>query len=186
MKNDIYILNLLLSDQPRDQDKGLLDLYQRNRHPIQNYILRNSGSQEDAEEVLQDALVALFINSRKAGFKLTAKLDTYLYSIARNIWYKKLRKRSREPQFKIVDLLEIKGSYQLGEQDKTGESPLFNMIKKMSSRCSEILTMIYLREMGIKEIQEALGYQSEQAVRNKKSNCLGKLRAEYQEKGKAK
>ena len=176
MQSDDQLLAALRSDKQLQQDQALRLLYRRNTKVIRRLIVSRGGRKEEAEEVLQDALVAVYMNARKEGFQLSAKLDTYLYGIAKNIWFKKLRKQSREPRFEpieehdtgTVDFVDI-----ILEEE---ESPLFRAIKKLTQRCSELLTMIFVREMGIQEIQTALGYGSLQAVRNKKSDCLARLR----------
>ena len=61
------------------------------RKMIFSLVIKNSGNEEDAIDVLQDALIVLCEKVKLGTFELSSKLSTYLYGIARNIWYKKLR-----------------------------------------------------------------------------------------------
>lgn len=61
----------------------LIDLYKQYEAMISNHVLQNSGNEDDAKDVLQDTLVALWQNVRKPHFELTVQLSTYLFAIAK-------------------------------------------------------------------------------------------------------
>jgi RNA polymerase sigma factor (sigma-70 family) len=183
--NDLALLALLKSGEQLSENQALLFLFRKNIGPVRQHVLRNMGTEEEAMELLQDSLVALFFNARKDSFALTAKLDTYLFAIAKNLWFKQLRKKraeiKTETYTQALDNLGDDVTEGLLEQE-TG--PLQRLIAQMSLRCKEVLSMIFVHELGIKEIKERLDYASEQAVRNKKSECLGRLREMYLELNK--
>lgn len=173
---DLKIVRYLQSNQRRLQDIALEQLYFRNLSSIKSLTTQNSGTPEDAEEVLQDALVVVYQAVRKRGFQLTSKLDTFLYSIAKNIWFKRLRKKSREvvtvsPNGEFFPLEPIHPAQKnsLGEQ-------MLEAIQHISPQCKKVLTMIYVEEKDNHETMRAMGYKSMAVLRNKKSNCLKKLR----------
>ncbi len=177
---DLELLHWLRSGNTALENKALEVLCKRNRARLVSYTCRNQGSQEEAIELLQDCLVAVFYNAKKEGFQLTAKWDTYFFAIARNLWLKKLRSKRREvplvdwPADLDLPALEVPDALLREER-----GPLLRLLDQISLRCREVLTMIYVNELGIKEIKELLGYTSEQGVRNKKSECLGRLRNLY-------
>lgn len=184
MRKDSNLVQYIQSPQRKLQDAALEQLYFRNKSKIEAYIGRNNGTKEDAEEVLQDALVTIFQAIRKSGFQLTSKLDTFLFGVARNIWFKRLRKQRHE-----IETVAFPDQVSNPDWILEAETPsyaisdkMLQLIRKMSNRCREILTMIYVEEKEIREIKEALGYQSLQAVRNKKSTCLKKLKEHFQGK----
>lgn len=176
MVKDLKLVKYLQSDQCRLQDVALERLYLRNLSSIESLTCQNSGTPEDAKEVLQDALVVVYQSVRKHGFQLTSKLDTYLYSIAKNIWFKQLRKKKRE-----VETVPIDGQGFLLAAPKSPDSALGEQvmlaIQNMSPQCRKILTMIYVEEKDNNETMRAMEYKSLAALRNKKSNCLQKLRS---------
>ena len=54
--------------------------------------MTNSGTEDDAKDIFQEALIVVFKNIReKADFKLESGFQTYIYSIARLLWLKHLR-----------------------------------------------------------------------------------------------
>src|SRR5436190_2163997 len=77
-------------------DQGaLIEIYKDCFAMVKNYVIKNNGAQEDAEDLLQDALVVLWQNVRKPEFELTSKPSTYIMAIVKNMWLKKLSKNSR-------------------------------------------------------------------------------------------
>jgi RNA polymerase sigma factor (sigma-70 family) len=175
--SDLEMLRFLRSENKVLEDKALTELAHRNRVRLLSYLSRNGGNQEEATELMQDCLVAIFYNVRKPAFALTAKLDTYFFAIARNLWLKRLRSKRRE-----IQLVEWPVEMDLPAHDlpdalwQEEPTPMAQLLSKISQRCKEVLTMIFVDDLGIKEIKEQLGYASEQAVRNKKSECLAWLR----------
>lgn len=65
------------------------------KRPILNMIFRTLRDVDEAEDLAQ----VVFIQAHKsaAGYKATAKLGTWLFTIARNLCLNELRRRSRHP-----------------------------------------------------------------------------------------
>ncbi|MFN2516518.1 MAG: RNA polymerase sigma factor [Pyrinomonadaceae bacterium] len=74
---------------------AFLQLYERHRDAVFRFTYRLSGTVEMAEDITHDCFLSVvkkpenFIPSR-------ASLRTYLFSAARNLWLKQLRKLGRE------------------------------------------------------------------------------------------
>src|SRR5688500_12714660 len=85
----------LVTEIRKGNKEALVHLYEGNYASIKSYILKNSGSTDDVEDVLQDAVIAVWQKVARPDFELTAKLSTFLFAIARNIWLKALNKAKR-------------------------------------------------------------------------------------------
>ena len=72
----------------------LRQVYAKYFDSIAKFTLQNKGSLEDAKDLFQDALMIMYEKLQDADFELQHGLHTYLYSICRNLWLKKLRKKS--------------------------------------------------------------------------------------------
>ncbi len=178
MVEDSKLINDLQSHQRKLQDEALERLYFRNLSTIESFVNQNSGTTEDSHEVLQDALVVVFQSVRKQGFQLTAKLDTFLYGIAKNVWYNRLRKMRREIKTIPIQDAHAEPTFpNMETASQTISEKWLQFIRQMSPKCRRLLTVIYVEEKDINETMVAMEYKSEQAVRNKKSNCMQKLRA---------
>ena len=76
-----------------DGDKDVLRYVYDEYYPtIQVLIFRNSGKDEDAEDIFQDTLMIIYQKVRKNDLKLECSFKTYFYSISRNLWLQKLEK----------------------------------------------------------------------------------------------
>lgn len=84
--------------KPASPDYG--KIYQQHFPSIKRYILNNSGTEADAEDIFQDAMVVILEKYMLDDFKLTATLKTYIYAVSKNLWLKKLRtKKGNEINF---------------------------------------------------------------------------------------
>lgn len=86
---------LLLERAGAGDQAAFLQLYERHRDAVFRFTYRLSGTVEMAEDITHDCFLSVvkkpenFIPSR-------ASLRTYLFSAARNLWLKQLRKLGRE------------------------------------------------------------------------------------------
>ena len=81
---------------------AFLELYEQHRDPVFRFTYRLSGSVELAEDITHDCFLSLM--RKPEGFiPGRASLRTYLFSAARNLWLKQLRKLGKESAIDDVD-----------------------------------------------------------------------------------
>ena len=85
--------NNIVTGIKKGDSETLHAIYKDHFGMIRNLVMKNSGSESDAEDVFQDALVVLFKKFNHSKFNLTVKFKTYFYSVCRNIWLTELKKR---------------------------------------------------------------------------------------------
>ena len=69
-----------------DHDTMLVDeIYSRFSGKIKSMILQNNGSEADAADVFQEALVDIYKKAKK-GFTLTCPMEAFFYHVCRNRW----------------------------------------------------------------------------------------------------
>lgn len=178
MTKDQEILQYLQSNRSTQQDEALRALYQLHYGMIEQLVLRNNGEREDAADVFQDGLVALFHKSRQPGFVLTASLKTFLYAICRNLWLMKLRKGKKETP--LTDVHQETVSLDAGIldilEDNDRNQLVADGLQHLGGDCQKVLQLYYFERTKMKEIADTMGYSGEQVAKNKKSRCLSKLR----------
>ncbi len=86
---------LLLQQAGAGDRAAFLELYQQHRDPVFRFTYRLSGSVEMAEDITHDCFLSLMRKPDNFIFG-RATLRTYLFSAARNLWLKQLRKLGRE------------------------------------------------------------------------------------------
>lgn len=109
-----------------DQD-ALRDLYERHGGALLGLARRMLGSQEEAEEVLDDTLLGLWRHA--AGFDpAKASVKTYLFAMARNLCLSRLRARRARPRLEDFD--ESAMAYQLAFS--TNPDPLPSVLARQA------------------------------------------------------
>ena len=58
-------------------------------------VLKNNGSEDDAKDIFQEAVIVLYNKVQTGNFELSSKLNTFLYSVCRRLWLKRLNHQSR-------------------------------------------------------------------------------------------
>ena len=141
---------------------------------VSSMILKNSGSDDDSEDVFQEALIIVFKRLREEpGFELTSTFSTFLYSVARLIWLKKIRE---DKKMKVTELKrEMEEFIEFEEpppvQDKDLRMAVYqrNLIL-IPEDCQKILVLTG-QNISAKEIAEKLGFRSDTYVRKRRHFC---------------
>lgn len=175
---DKLIIESLQGDSYTKHDEAFRVMYQHFFASVEAFIIGNSGSSEDAEDTFQDTLIAVFNNLRKGNFQLQSSLKTYVFSISRNLWLNKLRRQGR-----MVNITREHEQIEIPENQMNilveGERSeiIANLIAKMGEECRQLLLYFYFDRLRMKRIMELMSFSSEQVTKNKKSQCMKKLRA---------
>lgn len=161
----------------KDRDTKVLDFVYKNYfNQIKVFISQNRGTEEDAQDIYQDALLIIYQKTIKNNLTLTCSFNTYLYSVCRLLWlkqleHKKLRKVNTEETGVFVELdssiIEI---FELNERYKLYQ----DHFQKLSFSCQKVLEL-FLAGIPLKEIAEILGFKSGQYAKKRKHQCKEKL-----------
>ncbi|MGG2309976.1 RNA polymerase sigma factor, partial [Salmonella enterica] len=74
-----------------NDSKAIETIYKENFNVVQAFILNNNGSYDEARDIFQEAMIALYEKAQSDSFVLTSKINTYVYSICRRLWLKRLQ-----------------------------------------------------------------------------------------------
>ena len=175
---DAELLKQIISPELHIQDKAFGQLYRDHYKSIMSMVLKNSGAQEDASDVFQDAIVVLHKNAQKEEFSLNCKIGTYLYSVARNVWLKKLKKNKRithisETEKEFIPISEDNVEILNKMEEK---NLLYSHIQKLGEDCRKVLKFFYFDGMRLDEIASQMGYKSAEVAKNKKFRCFHALK----------
>ncbi|MBQ4821400.1 sigma-70 family RNA polymerase sigma factor [Aquimarina sp. MMG016] len=149
--------------------------YKNNLQYIRSYVIKNSGNEEDVEDVFQDALVVLYQKFKYESVNMSASLRTYFYAICKNIWRNRLRKNSKI----LLDEEVIEASEPIDNEiiDSINNKEREHLYRKyflmLDSACKEILNLVF-EGNSMKKISTITGY-SEGYTRKKKFNCKRSL-----------
>lgn len=157
-------------------------LYSHYFPPIRTMIIRNSGTEDEAKDVFQDAVCVLYDKvSSTEGFFLTSQLNTYLYAICRRLWLKELKSNSRLTG--EMEYVEQEASLELDlalHQEKEEQFERMQVaLEKIGEPCRGILTDFYLKNLSMQEISEKFEYTNADNAKNQKYKCLQRLKRLY-------
>lgn len=169
------ITAIRLSNQLND---AIFFIYQEYSDTISSFILANSGTPQDAEDIFQETVVTFIDLIKKDKFRGEASVKTFLVAIARNTWFNELKKRERsgirEQLFeKSRETNEMDVSQYIADREM--KQQFREVLNKLGEPCKKILTLFYYENLSMKDMLNHLPYENEQVVRNKKYKCLQHL-----------
>jgi RNA polymerase sigma factor (sigma-70 family) len=157
----------------------LNSLYKKYYNIVLKFIVNNSGSEEAAQDIYQETIIVLYENVQKSNFVLSCQLQTYIYSVAKRLWLKQLKKNGKTFLFKdegendFVDLSEEL------EDHMNKESEIEQMNKSLTELgepCGTLIKDFYVNRLSMDEIAEKFGYTNADNAKNQKYKCLQRLK----------
>lgn len=155
-------------------ERVLVNLYKDHYTMIRNFVLKNNGNEDAVEDILQESVVAVWRNVHKSEFILQSKLSTYVMAIAKNLWFKELKKKSK---FKLVDESEQEKLSGITAEANLDHHIIVELVRNMDATCKRLLSYFYFDGYDNKLIAEKLGFSTTDSVKSKKYQCFKKLQA---------
>lgn len=180
MQTSLFFLNndsKLLDAIRNGEEKALVELFSQNRRPITSLVARNQGTEDDAEDVLQEAMVVLWERVRSGSFEYQAKLSTYIYATARNIWFRRLARHRRElPATEETFDVAADDATPLEEMEENERvAAVQKAMEQIGNPCRDLLLLFYWEERSMEEIAVKLGFANADTVKSKKYQCKKSL-----------
>lgn len=154
------------------------EIYKRCAGKIKSWIIFNHGSEDDAADIFQEALMDVYRQAKYKSLELTCPFEPYILLICKRKWLNEIKKRSILPVTNHEeDLLHI-GEDAFANADELekqqAQSQLFyEAFERLGERCKEIISWSMKGEAQEK-VAEALGV-TYGYLRKKKSECMAAL-----------
>ena len=152
----------------------LLHLYKEYNNLIKSFIIKNGGNDENIDDIVQDTIISLWKNVQKPTFLLQAKLSTYIIAIAKNKWFKELKKQNR---FRRVDATHSRTIKASNTSNNLDHAIIVKIVQQMDETCRKLLAYFYFDGLNNKSIAEKLNFANTNTVKSKKYQCFKKLQA---------
>ena len=138
--------------------QNIEEVYLEHSKLVYKYLFCLTHNNELAEELTQETFICAIkeINN----FKGNSKLSTWLCQIAKNLWYKELRKIKKA---NIIPIDEISVNIKNEEDIETKiiqnneKEILYKMIERLPNELREIIYLRIVGEFSFKQIGEILG-----------------------------
>lgn len=168
----------LLKGLALNDSKAIETIYRDNFSMVQAFILQNNGSYDDARDIFQEAMIALYEKAQSESFVLTCQIKTYVYSICRRLWLKRLQQLGRYAN--RVDSLEetvpVEEDLDVHEKRNAEFAIMDRALNSLGEPCKSLLEGYYLKKMGMQELAAEFGYTNADNAKNQKYKCLMRLK----------
>lgn len=168
----------LLEGLAINDKKAVEAIYRENFNMIQSLIINNNGSGDDAKDIFQEAMIVLYEKVRSGSFELNCLIKTYLYSVSKRLWLKRLQQLNRytppieehESSVQVDDELEE-------HEKRDAEFEMMNKaISSLGEPCKSLLEAYYLQKQNMQVIASSFGYTNADNAKNQKYKCLMRLK----------
>ncbi len=160
-------------------------LYKKYYHLVLKLVVNNSGNSDLAQDLYQETIIAVYENIQKPQFQLNCQLQTYIYSIAKRLWLKQLKKNGNTYLFKedeendLIDVTEDVGFY---IEKETNIRKMNSSLALLGEPCKTLIQDFYVNKRSMDEIAEKFGYTNADNAKTQKYKCLQRLKKYFFEK----
>jgi RNA polymerase sigma factor (sigma-70 family) len=169
---------VLLKGLANNDTKAIDTIYKDNFSMVQAFILNNNGSYDDARDIFQEAMIALYEKAKSESFVLTCQIKTYVYSICRRLWLKRLQQAGRyiSQVEGMAETIPVEEDLDLQEKKNSEFAIMDRALNSLGEPCKSILESYYLQKKDMNEIAAAFGYTNADNAKNQKYKCLMRLK----------
>ena len=161
-------------------EKALEVLYKKYYRMMTKLVISNSGTEEEAKDIYQEALVVFWQKAVSGNLVLTSKISTCVYSICQNLWRKELDRKKRLSN-------EEKDGVEYTNYDAKERARIIQeCINDLGDTCRNVLMYYYFDGLSMQDIADKLGFANTNTAKTKKYKCKKKLddlvKSRYSEK----
>jgi RNA polymerase sigma factor (sigma-70 family) len=168
----------LLEGLAASDKKAIETIYRDNYNMVQGLIINNNGSADDAKDVFQEAMIVLYEKARSGTFELNCQIKTYIYSVCRRLWLKRLQQLSRysPPVETLESTVPVEDEIEEHEKRSSEFEMMDKAIGSLGEPCKSLLEAYYLQNQNMQVIAANFGYTNADNAKNQKYKCLMRLK----------
>jgi len=168
----------LLKGLASNDTRAIETIYKKNFNMVQSFILNNNGTYDDARDIFQEAMIALYEKAKSESFVLTSKINTYVYSICRRLWLKRLQQMGRFVQQidGFEETVQVEDDLEIHEKRNAEFAIMERALNSLGEPCKSLLEGYYLKKLDMQELAKSFGYTNADNAKNQKYKCLTRLK----------
>lgn len=173
-----YNEQLLLKGLANNDSRAIETIYKENFSVILALIINNNGTADDARDIFQEAMIALYEKAQRTSFVLTCRLQTYLYSVCRRLWLKRLQQNGRY-LYQVEGLQEtvaVEEDLEDHERKNAEYAIMDRALSSLGEPCKSLLEAYYLQKKDMQQIAREFRYTNADNAKNQKYKCLMRLK----------
>ena len=156
----------------------LKELYKVNFSKVKRFVLRNSGSEQQAKDVYQEAFLAMWRNVKNDKFSAESEtaINGYIFQIAKNKWLDHLRSlRYKNTTFINREIEFDESEIEENELQTKKIKLIMEAVGQLGERCQLLLKLFYFQRKPFREIAQIMA-MDEASARNAKYRCQEQLK----------
>ena len=145
---------------------------------VHSLIINNNGSVHEAKDVFQEAMIVLYEKSRSGSFELNCQIKTYVYSVCRRIWLKRLQQMNRYAgeMNGLAEVVQVEEDVEEHEKKDEEFVLLEKAVSGLGEPCKSLIEAFYIQKRTMQEIASQFGYTNADNAKNQKYKCLIRLK----------
>lgn len=173
-----YFDELIIAEIRKKNEVALQELYKAHYPMIVHLICSNNGTEQDAKDIFQDAMIAFYERVQQPDFVLTCKIKTYLYAVSWRLWLKRLTQKKRyHSNFDVAEtFLRIDEEMLSIEELELDYERMHEAMNGLGEPCHSIIRDFYVNGHSMEEISAKHNYTNADNAKNQKYKCLQRLK----------
>lgn len=168
----------LLEGLAASDKKAVETIYKDNFNTIQALIINNNGSADDARDIFQESMIVLYEKAKSGSFELNCQIKTFLYSVSRRLWLKRLQQQNRfsSPGDSMEPVVPVEEDLEEHERRNAEFDMMEKAISHLGEPCKSLIEAYYLQKQSMQAIAANFGYTNADNAKNQKYKCLMRLK----------
>ncbi len=173
-----YNEQALLKGLANNDSKSVDTLYKSHFSMVQHFVINNNGSFDDAKDIFQEAMITLYEKVQTDSFTLTCQIKTYLFSICKHLWLKRLQQMGRynTPLSAEEESVSVEVDMEEFNKKDAAFAIMDRALNSLGEPCKSLLEGYYLNKKGMQELADDFGYTNADNAKNQKYKCLMRLK----------
>ncbi len=168
----------LIKGLANNDTRAIEAIYKGNFNMIQTFIINNNGSYDDARDIFQEAMIALYEKVQSESFVLTCKLNTYIYSICRRLWFKRLQQLGKYTNQidNLEEIVSVEEDLETHLKKNAEFTIMDRALNSLGEPCKSLLEGFYIKDLDMQTLAKDFGYTNADNAKNQKYKCLMRLK----------
>lgn len=151
-------------------------LYKQHFAAVKQYVLQNSGTTNDAEDMFQEAVTILWLKVKDGSLAPNSEPGAFLYQVAKNKWLDVVRSAAHKHMRILHDERQQDVRTETADDTEEKLARLREVYARLDEKCRQVLDQFYFERKDLATIASAMGVE-EESIRTIKYRCMMKLRA---------
>lgn len=173
-----YLDELIITEIRKKSEVALKELYKTHFPMVVHLVCSNSGTEQEAKDIYQEAMIAFYEKIHQPDFVLSCKIKTYLYAVCRRLWLKRLNQKKKF----YGNIEETETFVRIDEEVINIEEQELRYVKMneamegLGEPCRSIMQDFYIHNHSMETISDKYGYTNAENAKNQKYKCLQRLK----------